>query len=166
MSAIISECGLYRYELRRDRLCQVMVPGAVVWVMCNPSTADAQKDDPTIRKCKGFSRTWGYGRLLVVNVYALRSSDPMELLRHPRPMGDDNPVHLLRAFREAKDGILVFGWGDALPKPLRSDARDRLSSFAKNEGVTPMCLGRTKNGQPRHPLMLPYTCPLEPWLAA
>lgn len=163
MSAIISNCGQYRYELGRVIGGLFDSPGVVVWVLCNPSTADATEDDPTIRKCIGFTKRWGYDKLLVVNAYALRSTNPKALLVHQNPMGD-NVEHVARAFRDHKGDMLVFGWGDALPRKLREPTRLWLGSLARNEGVEPMCFGRTKNGQPRHPLMLAYETKLEKWL--
>jgi len=161
----MSECGLYRYELRRVLSDTPEKPGTVVWVMCNPSTADAEKDDPTVRKCRGFTRAWGYGQLLVVNAYALRSTDPAALYQLPiDPLGPKNTNHLQGAFQEARDGgVLVFGWGGALPLSLREPNRLRMSSLVHGSGVAPMCLGFTKDRQPRHPLMLSYGVPLEPF---
>ena len=70
-SAIISECEQYRYELRR-----IWQPkkGLVCWVMLNPSIADANIDDPTIRRCIGYTAKWGYGGRVVVNLFALRAT--------------------------------------------------------------------------------------------
>jgi hypothetical protein len=163
MSAVISACGLYRYELRRTIDGPFVNSGTVVWVLTNPSTADAQKDDPTIRKCRGFTRTWGYGQFLVVNAYALRATNPKELLRATDPFGPDNLATLSAAFRLHGDVRVVLGWGDALPKPLRSSTSARILGMTAANGVAPMCLGRTQNGQPRHPLMLSYGTSLVPW---
>jgi hypothetical protein len=66
-------CEVYRYELRRVWDAQL---GLACWVMLNPSTADANEDDPTIRRCVNFARTWGYGGIVVRNLFALRATDP------------------------------------------------------------------------------------------
>lgn len=77
--------GEYRYKLWRV----TGAPGTSValFVMLNPSTADATDDDPTIRRCIRFARDWGHARLLVANLYALRATDPRALSRHPDPVG-------------------------------------------------------------------------------
>lgn len=88
---------------------------------------------------------------------------PKELLRATDPFGSDNLATLSAAFRMNGDGRVVLGWGDALPKPLRAETSARILGMTAANGVTPMCLGRTQNGQPRHPLMLAYVTPLEQW---
>jgi len=77
-TAALSACGRYRYELTRQ-WGDDGVRGRVCWIMLNPSTADAEVDDPTIRKCIGFSKRWGFERMVVVNLFAHRSSDPAVL---------------------------------------------------------------------------------------
>lgn len=93
-SAIISPCGQYRYRLERawDRSFP-----AAVFVCLNPSIADATLDDPTLRKCVGFARRWGCGHLVLVNLFALRATDPREMKRHPSPVGPDNDRHIQEA---------------------------------------------------------------------
>lgn len=85
VGADISACGAYRYRL--DRLGALLGRGAVNFVMLNPSTADAEQDDPTIRRCLGYAFRWGFARLIVTNLYALRSTDPRALWEHPDPIG-------------------------------------------------------------------------------
>src|SRR6266404_7428098 len=74
--ALFSKCGRYRYLLWRTLRQRDVSAGSIVWLMLNPSTADASSDDPTIRRCLGFTRAWGYRRLLVVNLFAWRTGDP------------------------------------------------------------------------------------------
>lgn len=92
--AILSACGTYRYHLWRlwDKALPVMV-----FVMQNPSTADASHDDPTIRKCIGFAKRHGYGGISVRNIFALRATDERILLTHHDPFGPENDAHLLAA---------------------------------------------------------------------
>lgn len=149
-SAVISECGRYRYRLSRvwnpdKRPC--------VWVMLNPSTADASQDDPTIRKCVGFADRWGCGGITVVNLYALRSTDPDELDRHQDPVGPDNDSWISRSVRDAS--IVVCGWGQSFP----IGGQDRITQVVQlihQTGASPMCVGVTASGNPRHPLYVPY----------
>src|SRR3546814_11714 len=105
--AIISECGKYRYRLWRiwdDTKPQCM------FIMLNPSTADADLDDPTIRRCIGFAKSWGYGGLQVCNLFAYRSTEPRELLKVFHPGGLENIWHLREAAAVCE--IVVCSWGN------------------------------------------------------
>src|SRR3954454_15761859 len=86
-NAVISACGRYRYLLSRQ-----VGPGlrTATFIMLNPSTADATNDDPTIRRCIGFARQWGCGRLAVLNLFAVRATDPAEMKRADDPVGPEN----------------------------------------------------------------------------
>lgn len=142
--AVLSADGAYRYALGR----RWGDGPAIVWVMLNPSTADATTDDPTIRRVVGFSRAWGAGMAVVVNLYALRATDPAELVRHADPTGPGNRS----AVRELTAGAdtVVAAWGAhpmALKAPVYADLAARLE-----HGLELKCLGRTKAGAPRHPL--------------
>ena len=156
--AILSDCGTYRYHLWRRWNPDLPT---MVWVMLNPSTADATADDPTIRRCINFARREGCGGISVRNVFALRATNPDELLRHPDPFGPDNETWLLAARQCSLLTVLVLGWGARLTAP-------RLRSFYQRAEcclVTqkPFCFGTTKAGDPRHPLYLPNNAPLTPW---
>lgn len=144
--ALMTEDGRYRYWLERRW-------GSGPWVtfvMLNPSTADATEDDPTIRRCVGFAKSWGLAGLMVVNLYALRSTDPKGLWTDDDPVGPRNDFHLRTAALDAAMGgtPLVAAWG-ANAKPSRvaqvraMPGMDRLSH-----------LGLTKAGAPKHPLYL------------
>lgn len=157
-SAAISDDGLYRYRLERQ---WSTVPGVTTFVMLNPSTADAEVDDPTIRRCMGFAKRWGHGRLVVVNLFAFRSSDPVELLEADDPIGPENRGHLSRAARET--GLIIAAWGApksklyALQYMQVLEARKALAgppTVTQAEGRSIFCLGVTKRGHPRHPLYL------------
>ena len=155
----ISPCGLYRYELWRDTSgfeCE----GLMAFVMLNPSTADASKDDPTIRRCMDFARRHHCDRMAVVNLFAYRATDPTALVRAADPVGPENDAHLRGVLSQAD--VVVAAWGahkmvahaGARVALVRSLARDRLR-----------CLGTTSAGHPRHPLYLPATAPLTRWPA-
>lgn len=158
-SATISDCGRYRYALTRGWGPD---PRAI-WIMLNPSTADAQFDDPTIRRCKAFSRAWGCGALSVVNLYGWRATDPAELkmLKPAEAIGPDNDSHILTAaFNSAeKDWPLVAAWG-ANAEPGRAA---RVVELVTAAGARLHCLGTTKAGQPRHPLYVRGDTPLTPF---
>lgn len=108
MSARLSPCGQYRYTLDRDWLGDGR-RGRLVWVMLNPSTADATIDDNTIRRCIRFSERWGYDGLIVVNLFALRSTNHTLLAAHPDPVGPDNDQAIAEACAVAAD--VIAGWG-------------------------------------------------------
>lgn len=145
--------GDYRYRLWRD------VGGAgreVLWVMLNPSTADGQHNDATIRKCIRFSQLWGYGRFTVMNLFAFRATDPKDMKAAADPVGPRNDDVLAEGMARAK--AVVVAWG------ANGSFRDRDLAFAdRHAGVRFQCLGVTKDGSPQHPLYIPYDRPLTPW---
>lgn len=148
---------VYRYALTRT--WDPAAP-ALPWIMLNPSTADAFQLDPTVRRCIDFSRRWGYGGLAVLNLYALRSTDPRGLRQlHPEPIGQDNDDVIRRVLAAFGSDYLVTAcaWGsNADPGRAR-----HVLQLTRDTGRTPMCLGRTRSGQPRHPLYVRSVTPLE-----
>lgn len=147
--AYLSGCGKYRYEL--TRVWEPMRPGGnVLWVMLNPSTADASIDDPTIRRCVGFSRAWGYGSLTVVNLFALRATNPGELYHHGEPVGPEND-EVIGLCAEAAE-LVIVAWGNHGFHRGRDTAVLRLLDYV---GRPVQCLGLTKFDRPRHPLYVP-----------
>jgi hypothetical protein len=149
--AILSECRTYRYRLERQIAPVFATLRPILFVMLNPSTADADVDDPTIRKCMGFSRRWGCTHLTVVNLFALRATTPTELRRHPDPVGPLNDEYIRHAVQQHHErcATIIAAWGaDAF---ARARARFVLRSFGPFD-----CLGLNTDGSPRHPLYLPY----------
>lgn len=145
--ALLSECGQYRYTLTRiwDRSKPL-----VVFSMLNPSTADALINDPTIVRCIGFARAWGYGGIIVVNLFAWRATDPAELTRCDDPIGPDNDAHLFAA-SEGRD--VVAAWGASVPHYWRHRP-GAIAAQLRDRSVRLHHLGLTKDGHPRHPLYL------------
>lgn len=150
-----SEARTYRYLL--TRIWDPSTPAAV-WLMLNPSTADAMDDDPTIRRCKAYAVREGAGGIVVVNLFALRSTDPRALLRHRNPVGPANDAFIRQAVRGAR--TVIAAWGAAGVQDGRSVA---VAGMLARLRVPVQCLGVTATGQPRHPLYLPSTAPLEPF---
>ena len=145
-SAEISACGKYRYHLRR--VWDLDLP-RVAFIMLNPSTADDKEDDPTIRRCIAFARAWGYGGLDVVNLFAYRATDPRELKKASSPIGPDNDGNLLAVARHADKVICAWGaHGDLFGRSWR------VIEKLRKEGISPLCLEKTKKGLPKHPLYL------------
>jgi hypothetical protein len=140
--ATFSPCSEYRYVLRRT--WNHRLP-AVLFVALNPSTADGVADDPTIRRCIGFARKWGFGKLIVANLFALRSTDPSALKFADDPIGPRNDWWLRRLSKDAE--LTIAAWG------MHGVLHDRANC------VLPMLrsvhhLGRTRDGHPRHLLYL------------
>ncbi len=121
----------------------------MTWVMLNPSTADETQDDPTIRRCQGFARREGCGGVQILNLFALRSTDPKGLLGAPDPNGPHNAQVIWRAMESARvDGWpVVAAWG-AWPHVDQSHVYSSLTDGTRDL----LCLGTTANGSPRHPL--------------
>lgn len=147
MSATISACEQYRYDLWREWDSNLPL---VVWLMLNPSKADATINDPTIVRCVNFSTTWQFGRLAVANLFALRSTDPAALKTHSAPIGPENDQHIDRLISGAD--LIVCAWGAHGKFRNRGDAVLRKIKAA---GKVAHCLRMTKGGQPEHPLYLP-----------
>ncbi|HEU5061422.1 MAG TPA: DUF1643 domain-containing protein [Kofleriaceae bacterium] len=151
--AVFDPSGRYRYRLTRRWAGR----GAVVaFVMLNPSTADGERDDPTIRRCAGFARRWGFAAMTVVNVFALRATDPARLRRARDPVGPGNDGHIAGAAADAD--LVVLAWGNH--GALRGRDREVVALLA---GARPVCLGVTRGGQPRHPLYLPRSARRRPY---
>jgi hypothetical protein len=143
--AVFDATGAYRYSLTREwdtagtRVC---------FVLLNPSAADAAADDPTVRRCIGFARDWGFGALEVVNLFAFRTAFPAALRRADDPVGSENDLHLAKAVARAER--TVVGWG------VHGGFRDR-AAIVSRLLESALCFGRTRDGHPRHPLYLPRT---------
>lgn len=160
--ADLSADGRYRYRLwrtlgPRSGFCR----GTVLFVMLNPSTADALNDDHTIRKCMGFGRRFGFHRLEVVNLFAYRTTDPKGLLAAKDPVGSGNDWTIAGRCLVADSVIAAWGNTDFKNRMVSKRATE-VRQLMREVAPKAMCLGWTKNGQPRHPLMLPYSCPFEP----
>jgi hypothetical protein len=185
--AEISDCGKYRYRLWREwRLGnsqqwdmwteddgspaldgagqQIGEPLACVFVMLNPSTADGNEDDPTIRRCVSFAQREGYDRLEVINLFSYRATDPKALLalnHNDDPVGTDNERHVDLTLNRA--GLVICGWGVhgghiGQDETMLGWLQDRIDLLPRQVAI--MALGITKAGHPRHPLYLPSNAPL------
>lgn len=159
MSATLSAGGVYRYDLVRvwdDSL------RLIVWVGLNPSTADAEIDDPTIRRCMGFARRDGAGGIVMLNRFALRSTDPRNLndtYNNPDPCGPDNSAVFEKWYTNPFVGRIVVAYGAF--RVIRAGINPYHPRWVKGRPI--WCLGTTKHGYPRHPLRVPYAQPFEPY---
>ena len=116
-----------------------------MFVGLNPSTADENEDDPTVRRCIGFGRKWKYGGLILVNLFAYRATDPVGLLDADDPIGPANDKYILASARAT--GLIVVAWG------TRGAVLDR-DQHVLSLLPGAHCLGITKEGRPKHPLYL------------
>lgn len=158
-SAVISDCGLYRYWLERE-----WGPGQPqVFVMLNPSTADASVDDPTIGRCISFAKREGAGGLIVVNLFGLRATDPKALKGHADPIGPDNAVNIGLALLQASVAgrPVICAWGANKNAPDQATILVRRAHEFLSANL--VCFGMTKDGQPRHPLYVKRDAPLVPF---
>ena len=151
--ATFSPDRAYRYSLIRR--ISFMGEGHCVFCMLNPSTADEEINDPTVRRCIGFATRWGMATLEVVNAYALRATDPRKLKLSPDPVGrPDNDCAILEAASRAD--LFVVAWGAHID-PERAREVLGLIRMGERPKVRPMvALGFTSSGQPKHPLYVPY----------
>lgn len=142
----------YRYRLWRTWDAE---GPTVVFVMLNPSTADEDEDDPTLRRCINYAKDWGYGRLEVVNLFALRATKPDELREHESPIGGANDVHLRQVCESAEKVVAAWGANGSL--------LDRGREVAEMLDTELFALGTTNDGHPLHPLYQPKDAEPEPW---
>lgn len=151
--AVVSDCGRYRYLLRRT---WGDIGRTMVFAMLNPSTADGIEDDATVRRCVGFAKREGCGSMVVVNLFAWRSTDPAALATVADPVGPENDARIESAVQRAS--IVVAAWGGGVPKAHRARVEHVLVMLRQHADV--YCLGKTKDGAPSHPLYLKVDAPL------
>jgi hypothetical protein len=156
-AAEISPCGKYRYTLWRSWAPIAHDSKTLARVMLNPSTADDAVDDNTIRKCIHYSKREGFQHLIVVNLYAFRSTDPAALwtMGAEDARGPDNIDHVIGAITQTE--ATVVAWGNP--------GGPKAPPYIANLGVGLLCLGTNQNGSPRHPLYLPKSTPMVRWPA-
>ena len=146
-SAGFSRCGGYRYWLKRQ---WSTLPG-VTLVGLNPSSADARKDDATLRRVIGFARDWGFGAVTLVNLFAWRTPRPAELKRAEDPIGPRNNYWLHRV--TGSGDPVVVAWGN-------HGSYQNRDQFVLAMIDRPLCIDVTRAGHPRHPLYSAGACQL------
>lgn len=156
--AMISDDRVYRYQLSR-RWDAEPPQKAVLFIGLNPSTADEHTDDPTIRRCISFAKSWGCNMLIMANLFAFRATNPKDMKAQEGPEGPLNEKYLLESARTAD--IIVAAWGANGGHRGQDKKVCDLLSFA---GYKLQCLGTTKAGHPKHPLYLRKDTPLVPFV--
>lgn len=156
-SASFDPTRTYRYSLWREWDGDGQ---RLVFIMLNPSTADADTNDPTIRRCLRFAQAWDYGSMEVVNLFAYRTPSPNDLRAVPDPVGAENDRYLAAAAAQAD--CIVMAWGNWGSLHQRDRAVYQLLAHYPNV----YCLGTNQSGQPRHPLYLKRDSRLTLWQSA
>ena len=151
--ADLSLCKRYRYSLYRELDIDEGDTETITWMMLNPSTADALEDDPTIRRCMGFSARWGFAHMYVINVFAYRATSPADMRAAIDPHGPENDHWIKKRTDPSEVGTVVFAWGT---HGSHLDIGPRMEKWVKELRKDKGCsiLGRTKEGHPKHPLYL------------
>lgn len=160
---VFSPCRKYRYCLWREWPTFDMFEGCneeecgsermrqyLMVIGLNPSTADEKTDDPTIRRCIGFAKAWGFGALCMTNLFAFRATKPADMKRADNPSGEDNQHYLLQCASNA--GIVLAAWGKH-GSFLQQDLTVR--QWMGQIAVQLHCLGRNADDSPKHPLYVP-----------
>lgn len=160
-SALLSGDHVYRYTLERRWEPRGASGDGALWVMLNPSTADAEIDDQTIRRCISFSRALGFRSLKVVNLFALRATDPDELRKADDPIGPHNDRTLELEAAEAQQIIVAWGAQPTFWRQHRAEMVTALLRRCAFYAQDLKCLGRTSKGHPRHPSRLANDTKLE-----
>ena len=155
--AVISACGNFRYALGRN--WDGKLP-TIAFVGLNPSVADDEIDDPTIRRCIGFAKREGCGSLIMLNLYALRSTAPAALRNVEDPLGPEWAQMTELWVRKAQKVVACWG-ADPMARKAHAEA---VEFFGYMQGLSLWCLGKTKDGYPRHPLYIRSDQPLEKYL--
>ena len=160
--AVLSDCGRYRYSLSRS--WEEGQRSSAIFIMLNPSTADAERDDPTIRRCIGIARRLGCMGIHVVNLFALRATNPRDMKAAPDPVGPENLDHVRKAIahQTAPHGLIrgpvICAWGT---HGGHMGQDEKVMSLLTS--CTPYCLEITRHGFPKHPLYVRSDFVLRPY---
>lgn len=158
-TAVFSDDGRYRYSLSRE---WDLRGEQVCWIMLNPSIAGDERDDPTIRRCMGFARKWGYGGIVVVNLFAAIATFPADLAKMKDPVGPHNDEAILQAIKGRR---VVCAWGNLGPWLRSNWHRDMTvaTMVIDTARTNAHCLGLTKFGYPQHPVRLAGSKTMKPF---
>ncbi|MFY9315291.1 MAG: DUF1643 domain-containing protein [Burkholderiales bacterium] len=156
--AEFSSCRRWRYLLWRR--WDAGKPAAN-FLMLNPSTADEHKLDPTCARARDYAERWGYGALIVTNIFAFRNTSPKQMRAAADPVGPGNDAAILRAAREA--AIVVCAWGN---HGLFLDRSSDVKAILRKNRISLHTLRLNANDEPAHPLYLPGALTPSAWAAA
>ena len=141
-NTIFSPCRKYRYCLWRE--WDMIDHSYAAFIGLNPSTADEIRDDPTVRRCIRYAKKWGFASLCMLNIFAFRATEPHVMREQAGPVGPENDRWIVECAENA--GIIIAAWG--VNGEHMNRGREVMSLLAGKLS----CLGKTKNGSPKHPL--------------
>lgn len=153
--AVFSDDLVYRYLLEswwHHAIDPLWRPRTACWIMLNPSTADHEKLDPTLTRCRRFSYNWGFDGMLIVNLFALRSTDSSKLRQVCNPWGPENDDFLKSAIGRAS--TVIVAWGTRVRERLVKEQADRVLGMIRTAHKLPVCLKVSATGAPCHPLYM------------
>ena len=169
-NAAFSECGLYRWSLTRKISYK---QNKLLFIGLNPSIAGKQLNDPTTNRIINFSKEWGYGRLLMINLFARITKDPVQLKNYPNPVGDKNDIEIflrMQCWANDRSWHLWLGWGSKGKFMNRNQEvislirKFYIETFQRFKNVDgPLVVGLTKQGDPIHPLYVSSREKLKPF---
>lgn len=142
-TATFSPDGRYRYELTRDWSDSDPVKN-LIFIGLNPSTADAYKDDPTIKSCIRLAKHWNYNKITMINLYAYRATRPKDMIAAKDRLDEENLV-ILKKYANERDTV-VAAWG--------KNCEPCMQTYAKELFPTLHCLGLNLDNSPKHPLYI------------
>lgn len=157
-AAEFSECRTWRYTLTRRWSFGFDPSRVVAFIGLNPSTADETLDDPTIRRCINFAHAWGMEAMIMLNLFGYRATRPGVMLAADDPVGEGNDAAIARVTSEV--GLVVGAWGANASHEI---VRQRAEAVMQALSSPVFCLGKTKDGHPRHPLYVKGETVLEPY---
>lgn len=154
-----SPCEIYRYTLehRWDDDTPAYARNTIAWLLLNPSTADTSSLDPTLRRCRGFSRAFGGGGMIILNLYAFRATLPRDMLDAADPVGPFNDYHIERTLRRDDIKMAIAGWG------THGGHLNRAANVLQAWPGRFHALAVNKDGSPSHPLYLKSTLVPQPY---
>lgn len=153
--AVYDDAKSFRYRLS---IVWDATKPKINFLMLNPSTATERENDPTVEGCERRAREWGFGGLIVTNLFAIRATDPREMLKYLAPDGPANDHFILEAAREA--AAVVAAWGNHGGNQNRST---RVRDMLREHGIKMDCLFINKSGEPKHPLYVARSIKPTPW---
>lgn len=152
--AAYSECGAYRYVLSREW----GAGKSLLYVMLNPSTADEQRNDPTVERCERRARALGFGSMRVTNIFAFRATDPRLVKKSVEPVGPCNDDVLME--HAASADMILCAWG---AHGAHQGRGKMVELMLRSNSYKLWHLGLTQAGKPRHPLYVGYAVRPAEW---
>jgi len=156
--ALFSDDEKYRYILER---IWDPIEKRILFIMLNPSTADAKKNDPTVKRCCDFAKKWGYGSIVVCNLFAYRSTNPAALVTVENPIGPENMEYIRKAM--GSSDTIVAAWGNNVLPNFYISTVHQVTEMGNVLGKDIWCLDTNENGQPVHPLYQKGDIDLKLW---